>query len=254
MNSSEIFAEMAMDYDKLVAYLLNKYGKAQYNYFLNDRCVSKNQKVTRTSEGLLCHHIDENIYDNLSEPRYAIRHPFANQKADRLVYCNYIEHLLLHIQIGKDRYWKTHSTIQSPALFSAFIMPGMHYICYDLNELYDKQGSTLKWKMRCYRMVEENLNDYVFILKSFIGYLEEHYRGPKLTFYVGKKVRHKILGEGIVTEINGKGTRAIVTIQFAEEKKLTYGESYDCFVVELKNELARSWSSDCVTKIRSTLG
>ena len=254
MDSSEILAEMEMNYDDLVAYLLGKYGQAQYDYFLTDKCVSKNRKVTRTSEGLLCHHIDENIHDDLSEPHYAIKSPFASQKADRLVYCNYIEHLLLHIQIGKDRYWKTHSTIRSPASFSAFIMPGMHYLCYDLNELYDKDGSVLEWKMRCYRKVEENFNDYVFILKSFVNYLEEHYKGPKLTFFVGKKVKHKIQGEGIVTEIKGKGTSAIVTIQFDKYKNFTYGESYDCFVVELKDELARSWSSDCVAKIRSALG
>ena len=72
--------------------------------------------------------------------------------------------------------------------------------------------------MRCYRKVEENFNDYVFILKSFVNYLEEHYKGPKLTFYVGKKVKHKIQGEGIVTEIKGKGTSAIVTIQLTNIK------------------------------------
>lgn len=88
MNSSEILAEMAMSYDELVRYLLSKYGKAQYDYFLNDRCISKNRKVTRTSEGLFCHHIDENIYYNLSETQFAKKSPFASQKADRLVYCN----------------------------------------------------------------------------------------------------------------------------------------------------------------------
>lgn len=98
MDSSEILAEMEMNYDDLVAYLLGKYGKAQYDYFLTDKCVSKNRKVTRTSEGLLCHHIDENIHDDLSEPHYAIKSPFASQKADRLVYCNYIEHLLLQFK------------------------------------------------------------------------------------------------------------------------------------------------------------
>ena len=90
MDSSEILAEMEMNYDDLVAYLLGKYGKAQYDYFLTDKCVSKNRKVTRTSEGLLCHHIDENIYDDLSEPHYAIKSPFASQKADRLVYLSLI--------------------------------------------------------------------------------------------------------------------------------------------------------------------
>ena len=240
MNSSEILAEMAMGYDELVRYLLNKYGKAQYDYFLNDRCISQNRKVTRTSEGLFCHHIDENIYYNLSETQFAKKSPFASQKADRLVYCNYIEHLMLHIQIGKDRYWKKHSTIRSPASFSEFIMPGMIYICRNLNELYDKEGSALEWEMQCFHKVEENFDDYILILRNFINYLEEHYKGAKLTFYVGKKVKHKIFGEGVVSEIEGKGTKAMVTIQYANDEKITYGESYDCFVVELKDELAKS--------------
>ena len=75
MDSSEILAEMEMNYDDLVAYLLGKYGKAQYDYFLTDKCVSKNRKVTRTSEGLLCHHIDENRKGPLLEN--ALNHTIA---------------------------------------------------------------------------------------------------------------------------------------------------------------------------------
>ena len=75
-----------------------------------------------------------------------------------------------------------------------------------------------------------------------------------MTFYVGKKVKHKIFGEGVVSKIEGKGTKAMVTIQYANDKKITYGESYDCFVVELKDELAKNWNSDCVVRIRNALG
>ena len=60
MESTEIKNQLKMTYDELVDYLLKKYGPAQYDYFCNESCKSKNSKVSRTNEGLYCHHIDEN--------------------------------------------------------------------------------------------------------------------------------------------------------------------------------------------------
>ena len=90
---------MTYNYDELVQFLLKKYGPAKYDYFMNELCSSKNKKVTRTSEGLYCHHIDEDKEIMLSNDTLARRCPFAYQKADRLVYCNILEHFLLHILV-----------------------------------------------------------------------------------------------------------------------------------------------------------
>lgn len=88
MESTEIKNQLKMTYDELVDYLLKKYGPAQYDYFCNESCKSKNSKVSRTNEGLYCHHIDENKAILLSNDKFAVNNPFEYQKANRLVYCN----------------------------------------------------------------------------------------------------------------------------------------------------------------------
>lgn len=67
---------------------------------------------------MFCHHIDENKAIKLSKPEFAIN-PFAYQKADRLVYCDILEHLILHIKI----YEETKNTCLGIAGAIAFICP-----------------------------------------------------------------------------------------------------------------------------------
>lgn len=50
---------MEMNYDEFVSYLLKKYGPAKYDYFTNATCKTKSKRISRTKEGLFCHHIDE---------------------------------------------------------------------------------------------------------------------------------------------------------------------------------------------------
>lgn len=95
MNRAEIEVELKMPYVELSSYLIKKYGGALYDYFYTPECKSKNKKVTRTSEGLYCHHIDEDKGGSLSESSSAIRQPFEWQRKERLVYCNILEHLIL---------------------------------------------------------------------------------------------------------------------------------------------------------------
>ena len=86
MDSSEFKAEKCMGYKELVSYLLDKYGPATENYFINESCASKNKRVVRTDEGLVCHHIYEDKYTLLSRPASAKTHPFEYQLAKNLVY------------------------------------------------------------------------------------------------------------------------------------------------------------------------
>jgi len=97
---AEIVKEMSMPYETLVEYLLVKYGGAIGDYFSTPECKTKNKKAVRTAEGLYCHHIDEDKGGNLSNPCSARRQPFEWQKKERLVYCNLLEHLILHIKIA----------------------------------------------------------------------------------------------------------------------------------------------------------
>lgn len=59
---------MEMNYDEFVSYLLKKYGPAKYDYFTNATCKTKSKRISRTKEGLFCHHIDE---DNLASDTYS---------------------------------------------------------------------------------------------------------------------------------------------------------------------------------------
>ena len=123
-----------MNYKELVTYLLNKYGPSKYDYFHNNTYKTKNKKVTRTQDGLFCHHIDEDKAEDLSNPKLAMQYPYEYQKADRLVYCNYLEHLLLHIQIGEEKFWKTHKELKYPIQFASFIVPGVSFISKNIME------------------------------------------------------------------------------------------------------------------------
>ena len=121
MESTEIKNQLKMTYDELVDYLLKKYGPAQYDYFCNESCKSKNSKVSRTNEGLYCHHIDENKAILLSNDKFAVNNPFEYQKANRLVYCNVLEHLILHIKNLKMKMltkWKSKELVEQFVLFA----------------------------------------------------------------------------------------------------------------------------------------
>lgn len=66
-------------------------------------CWGRKGEYSRTPEGLLCHHVDEDKASVLSNPYFAKDYPFSYQRRERLVYCDYVEHLLLHYKIkGED--------------------------------------------------------------------------------------------------------------------------------------------------------
>ena len=71
-NAWTDFENNSILYFNILEHLLKKYGKAKGDYFLTETCATKNKKVSRTSEGLFCHHIDEDKAINLSQDIYMI--------------------------------------------------------------------------------------------------------------------------------------------------------------------------------------
>lgn len=132
MDRNEILNEMKMTYKELVAYLLNKYGSAKYDYFRTESCKSKNPKNSRGKEGLDCHHIDEDKAILLANPRHALKNPFAYQKADRLVYCNHLEHFLLHVKIVEEPRNSQANERELPGIGGA-----VNFLCPQLNDIYN---------------------------------------------------------------------------------------------------------------------
>lgn len=166
MEREEIECELATTYDDLVDYLLEKYGPAMYSYFVNNSFRTRNRKVSRASEGLHCHHIDEDKAIKLSDPKMAVYYPFEYQEASRLVYCNALEHLILHIKIMQ----KPHSLSSHLNMMG---IGGLLNICWGINDYYNGYQYKLKSKKEFYGVIKDNFEDYIYILKTLLSYVEK---------------------------------------------------------------------------------
>ena len=90
--------------------LKEKYGSVKGDYFLNGDYQKPNPEIKRSKDGLFIHHIDAYTIAGLSSGKKILEHnadlpakpyPWESQKADRLIYCNFLEHLVLHIKIAQ---------------------------------------------------------------------------------------------------------------------------------------------------------
>lgn len=169
MESTEIKNQLKMTYDELVDYLLKKYGPAQYDYFCNESCKSKNSKVSRTNEGLYCHHIDENKAILLSNDKFAVNNPFEYQKANRLVYCNVLEHLILHIKIVEEPKNENVNQMEIQGIGGAVC-----FICPQINDYFNGYEFKQQYLINIFSLIENNFNDYIDILEYFLDVVEKN--------------------------------------------------------------------------------
>ena len=84
-----------LSYFQYCDYLQNKYGIGWYPYMTVS--WNKNNRASRTTEGLVAHHKFEDRAIMLSHKEWAMKHPYEWQIPQNLIYCDYLEHLLLHI-------------------------------------------------------------------------------------------------------------------------------------------------------------
>ena len=153
-----------MTYDEYVQYLLNKYGGAKHDYFWTRECRSKSN-VTRGNEGLECHHIDEDKHILLCEPLFARMH-WETQTADRLVYADKIEHILLHIKIANMG-------------TAGDYMCGTRFLIGSTNSLYDYPPTERdlkpneRWKLPTYERIKDNFELYIEVLHRLSQILYE---------------------------------------------------------------------------------
>lgn len=160
MDREELEKQKLLTYKQLVEYLLSKYGAATCNYFCRDNFKSKNRNVSRSDEGLICHHIDEDKAIMLSTPQWAEKCPYEWQKADRLVYCNYLEHLLLHIKIAEEPRHPDAMEHQLPGIGGA-----VNFIIPELNDYFGGYTYTQKWRLLAFEKVDENYDEYIQLLE-----------------------------------------------------------------------------------------
>lgn len=167
-DESEYIASLKFPYEAIVAYLLNKYGIAKYDYFKNEKCTVKESQISRTSEGLFCHHIDEDKAIMLSNDKYAAANPFKYQKADRLVYCNLLEHLILHIKIAEKPCDDANEN-ELPGIGGA-----ISFICKDLNDIYSGKEFSEDWRTVVAEKVKGSFDDYITILRYLWNVVEKN--------------------------------------------------------------------------------
>lgn len=148
-----------MSYDEYVQVLLKKYGPATSNYFINGRI-----SASRTKDGLECHHIDEDKIAGLSNRHSEKQYP-EYQKDDRLVYCNRIEHLILHSKIAK-------LNNENDDLFGYF-KGGPKLLITKLNDNYMEQSTKKDWNTIVSANVEERFPLYIEVLKRIAADMKE---------------------------------------------------------------------------------
>ncbi|MBR6377449.1 MAG: hypothetical protein IKS05_06775 [Oscillospiraceae bacterium] len=235
MLSEEIHSEMKLSYYELVNYLLSKYGPAQYDYFSTPACNAKNKRITRAGEGLYCHHIDEDKSQNLGDTYAAKNSPYEWQKKERLVYCNILEHLILHIKISilriKKPYFDEIEDMVNVWLYNA----GLSLLTQEINDMFMNDGTKVAWRKRCYKEINNNYSDYIAIIKAFILYLGTTYRGNK-----DKRV---LVPEMTIWEFDDKNRKVACKVLKVSPKTNTFtismpnGEVKDVYITSFTRQL-----------------
>ena len=126
------------------------------------KSYNPNPKCKRTKEGLLSHHKKEDTMILLSTKEIAEQFPFEWQSKENIVYCDYLEHLLLHVLICK---YPSNDKIDFVDVgiggVIAFLVP-------ELNDLYSGWRTNQIWRRNCHNRVLSDKDVYLAILKQFI--------------------------------------------------------------------------------------
>ena len=140
-------------------HLQQKYGVGRSAYMTAS--WNKSKKCTRTNEGLFTHHIFEDHAIMLSSKEWAMRKPYEWQLAENLVYCDYLEHLLLHILICE-------YPAEDANLFEDVGVGGVvNFLVPQLNDLYSGWQPQNDYIKDCFALVREDKPLYLELLKRF---------------------------------------------------------------------------------------
>lgn len=160
MNIKEYEKIKDMNYLEYCDYLQSKYGIGQADYM--DESYNKNPKCTRTKEGLFAHHKMEDHAKRLSKKEDAKKYPFEWQRKENIVYCDLLEHLLLHVLICK-----------YPAEKSLVGIGGVIvYLVPELNDVYSGWTATQDWQKKCHDKIINDKQVYLLILQQFIDFVK----------------------------------------------------------------------------------
>ena len=187
--SKDITDLLKLTYQEACDFLQKKYGIPKKSYFANKECKSKS-KISRTDEGLCVHHLDEDKAIMLSNKIFALKNPWEYQTKERLVYCTYLEHLLLHLLIteypNKDK--NENEDVGIGGCIN-FLIP-------NLNDIFNNVGWDHGWWLSVKNAVIDFPNEFNIIkdrisqTDSFNFYAKQYY--PNKT---KEEARDKILND-----------------------------------------------------------
>ena len=171
MNMEEYLKVRNLTYLEYCDYLQDKYGIGLADYMT--KSFSPCKKCKRTKDGLLAHHKMEDHAIMLSTKEYALLHPFEWQSKENIVYCDYLEHLLLHVLICK--YPAPDKDPRSEVGIGGVI----NFIVPELNDLYSGWETSQEWRKNLHNRVINDKDVYLAILKQFIDEYARDYGMPK---------------------------------------------------------------------------
>lgn len=154
-----------MSYDQYCDYLTQKHGSGLSDYFT--KSWNPNPKCKRTKEGLFAHHADEDKMIMLCEKKIAQMCPFEWQLKDRIVYCDYLEHLFLHSLICK------FPNVNKIPNVDVGIGGVVSFLVPELNDMYSGFPVSQPWKQNCFNVVKNDFDVYLAIIEYFIKWLKE---------------------------------------------------------------------------------
>lgn len=166
---------LKLSYLAICEYYVQKYGHPPKDYFVNDsfRTISSNNH--KIKEGLIIHHIDEDKVIDLAKKDIAKKHSFTCQQKERLIYCNYLERLLLYVKILENNLHQKSKNIKVVKdKINEFIIP-------ELNDMFsgiEYRALTKKYALKAICTKKAN---YLLLLDYLIHKLQ--YDQPLLTSY-----------------------------------------------------------------------
>lgn len=180
-----------MNYRECCSYLINKYDHPPRDYFRNKKCKSKPPENSRTKEGLVIHHIDEDKAILLSSKQCAVTMPFNYQRKERLVYCNYLEHLILHLKIIEYPNSKANDELLGARGVFYFILP-------DINKFFVLLGikeieKLPLWQKNCANKIKNNFREYLLIWKQMFNLKQGGWRKIKVILTIVLEINKDFL-------------------------------------------------------------
>lgn len=187
-EANEYLSKRKLSYDEYVAELKEKYGEATVDYFSENsyrrlmnneiKSLATARQISRTSEGLYCHHVDEDKQISISSVGYirAFQIPFDCQRKERLVYCNLIEHAILHVLIATEHSEPENNQQLGLSGYAQFIRPEL------IERLIDGVVPQAKWRLDCYEVIKMPKDEAKKIIKGLDNFLIKNNK------YVNKRI------------------------------------------------------------------